>query len=98
MLLRENAMKTLNVELQDLEDQLGRYVEQVKSGSTLVITEQGTPVGRFLPVEGSTSERLKHLVESGRLGWSGRKLRPIRPVTPVRGVRSVADLLLEDRD
>jgi prevent-host-death family protein len=91
-------MKILSVELQDLEDQLGRYVQQVKSGSTLVITEQGTPVGRFLPVEEPTTERLKALVESGRLGWSGRKLRPIQPVATVRGTRSVADLLLEDRD
>ena len=91
-------MKTVSVELHDLEDQLGRYVEQVKSGLTLVITEQGTPVGRFLPAQGTTTERAKVLVESGRLGWSGRRLQPIRPVTPIRGTRPVADLLLEDRD
>ncbi|HEV7669376.1 MAG TPA: hypothetical protein VGS22_12700 [Thermoanaerobaculia bacterium] len=46
----------------------------------------------------STTERLKTLIESGRLVWSGQKLRPIQPVATVRDARSVADLLLEDRD
>ena len=91
-------MRTTHVEVHDLEDQLGSYIRQVKGGATFVITERGTPVGRFLPVEESTTDRLKALVESGRLGGSGRKLRSIRPVAATQGGRSVADLLLEDRD
>lgn len=59
---------------------------------------QGKLVRRFPPFDESTTERLKTLVESGRLVWSGQKLRPIQPVATVRGERSVADLLLEDRD
>lgn len=51
-----------------------------------------------LPAGESTTKRLKNLVESGRLGWSGRKLQPIQPVATARGARSVADLLIEDRD
>jgi len=91
-------MSQMTVGIRELKSQLSRYVRQVKSGATVVITERGKPVGRIVPLEPSLETRLQQLVETGHIAWSGCKLAPRVPVARTRGERTVADLLLEDRE
>lgn len=91
-------MKQITVGIQELKTELGRYVRDLQPGTTVLITEDGKPVGRLLPPEMSTEERVHSLVQAGLLKWSGRKPASIQPVARSRGPRTVADLLLEDRD
>jgi prevent-host-death family protein len=85
------------VGIRQLKEQLSQYVEQVKAGATVVITDRGKPVGRIVPMASSLEDRLQQLADANLLAWSGRKLGAREPVARVQGVQTVADLLLEDR-
>lgn len=91
-------MSQHTVGIRQLKEQLSHYVEQVKAGATVVITERGTPVGRIVPVAPSLEIRLQQLADAQLLAWSGRKLVPREPVVRSQGTKTVADLLLEDRE
>lgn len=86
------------VSIRELKAKLTVYVDQVKAGGTVTITEDGKPVGQIVPVRPSLEEKEQHLVDSGVLAWSGRKLKPRSPSIRPRGNRTVSELLLEDRD
>lgn len=86
------------VGIRDLKAQLSMYVQRVKAGDSLVITERGKPVGRIVPLERSLKERVLELVAADVVDWNGQKLGPVAPVARTRGQRMVADLLLEDRE
>jgi prevent-host-death family protein len=86
------------VGIRQLKEQLSHYVEQVKAGETVVITERGTPVGQIVPVAASLEDQLHRLAQANLLAWSGRKLGSASPAgTYVQGSKTVAELLLEDR-
>lgn len=89
---------TTTVGIRELKAKLSSYVDQVKAGATVTITEGGKPVGRIVPMQPSLEDKEQQLVDSGILAWSGRQFRPrTLPIKP-RGARTVSELLLEDRD
>ncbi len=91
-------MTQITVGIRELKTHLSSYVQQVKAGATLVITERGKPVGRIVPIKPSVEAQMQELLQTGILAWSGRKLEPKTPVTRIQGNQTVADLLLEDRE
>jgi prevent-host-death family protein len=86
------------VGIRELKAQLSSYVQRVKAGDTVVITERGKAIGRIVPMERSVEERLQELVAVGVVDWNGQKLEPVTPVARTRGQKTVSDLLLEDRE
>jgi prevent-host-death family protein len=91
-------MSSATIGIRELKSHLSAYLQRVKDGETLVITERGRPVGRILPLESSLDETFRRLGEAGVLAWSGRKLGRSRAAAPAaRGGRTVSELLLEDR-
>lgn len=91
-------MTQMTVGVRELKAQLSRYMRQVKTGATVVITDRGEPVGRIVPLEASAAARQREMIAIGMAAWSGRRLAPVPPAPQVRGDRTVADLLLEDRE
>ena len=87
----------LSVGIREFKTRLSYYMEKVKGGATLVITEHGKPVGRVVPAQPSLEERMQELVEAGLVAWNGRKFDPGEPTARTQGPKTVADLLLEDR-
>lgn len=96
------ALHEMQVGVRELKIHLSQYLQQVKAGKTLVITERGKLIGRIIPVEESLEARLEARLfamrEAGLLAWSGKKLQAIEPIAPTSGKKTVADLLLEDRE
>jgi prevent-host-death family protein len=90
-------MFSATIGIRELKSHLSAYLQRVKAGETVVITERGRPVGRILPLEGSLEETFRRLGEAGLLAWSGRKLGRSRPAAVPKGDRTVSELLLEDR-
>ena len=87
--------------IRQLKTQLSGYLQLVKAGATVIITERGKPVGRIVPLEPTPEARLRELAQVGMVAWSGRKLAASPALTPlprVRGRRTVADLVLENRE
>lgn len=83
----------------ELKTRLGGYLQQVRQGRTLVITDRGEPVAELKPLqrmggENAVLEQLKALGAVTRV-----ENRPLAPFRPVRGRGpSVSDAILEDRD
>jgi len=86
------------VGIRQLKEQLSHFIEQVRTGATVLITDRGKPVGRIVPVTPSLDDRLQQLAQAHLLSWSGRRLGPATPVVHVRNGKTVAELLLEDRE
>ncbi len=90
-------MAQTKIGIRELKTRLSRYIRQVKTGNTLIITERGKAIGLVIPVGLPVQSRMKELVQTGLVAWSGRKLRTALPMAKTRGKKTVADLLLENR-
>lgn len=91
-------MPSATVGIRELKSRLSYYLQQVKAGDTLIITEHNRPIGKIVPTNLALDERLQALVDAGLVAWSGKSLAAIDPVATTRGPRTVADLLVEDRE
>jgi prevent-host-death family protein len=84
----------MDVGIRELRAHLSRYVEHVKAGEQIVVTEHGTPVARLMPLNGE--RKIDRLIREGvvvparsRTGWLPEKL------IPVEG--SVSEILIDQR-
>ena len=84
----------MDVGIRELRAGLSRYMEQVKQGEEIVVTEHGKPVARLVPMNGE--RKIDRLIREGvviparsRTGW-----RPERLI-PVEG--SVSEIVIEQR-
>ncbi len=88
---------------QELRDRLTYYLRTVREGKTVVITVQGEPVARLIPIpwggRGALSpeveKRMWDLVGKGILEWSGTPCRLPEPVAENRGQRPLSELVKE---
>jgi len=84
--------RDMDVGIRELRAGLSRYVEQVKQGEEIVVTDHGKPVARLVPMNGE--RKIDRLIREGvviparsRTGW-----RPERLI-PVEG--SVSEIVIE---
>lgn len=90
-------MMETTVGVRELKSQLSKYLRQVKSGRTVVITEHGKVVAQLGPIGQSVEEKMKTMVNAGLAEWNGKRLPPVKLVARLRGKKTVAEMLLEDR-
>jgi prevent-host-death family protein len=73
---------------------LSSYIDKVRRGEQVIITEHGEEVALLVPI--SRERRvIKSLVESGRAQWSGGKPKGLTRVA-VRG-KPLSETILEER-
>ena len=81
------------VGIKDLRDGLSRYLDRVRHGGTITITDHGKPVARIVPVGRLTGYEQMKL--DGRI-TPGRS--PKRPAPePIKTAGPVTDLIAEQR-
>ena len=82
------------VGVRELKNHLSRYIDRVKGGEEVVVTDRGRPVARLVSVDAST-DRLADLVDQGlvRPAAVGDRTRP----KPMKTAGSVSDLVTEQR-
>ena len=90
-------MATRQIGIRELKSHLSECVREVKSGGEIVVTERGHPVARLIPEAVSIEERMERLVRTGKLLWSGQRLRLTKPVVKLRGKKTLSDMIIEDR-
>ncbi len=87
----------MDVAISILRAELSLWIERVRAGEEVIVTDRGTPVARLLPVE--TAPLLDQLVRTGVLSKPRGADRPAaRGAARVRARGPVADLVSEQRD
>lgn len=94
-------MSQASVSIRELKSRLSHFLRLTKEGSSVIITDRGTPIGRIVPILQRGKQLDEHLAamkQAGQLEWSGRRLPANKRVAKARGNRTVADLLAQDRE
>ena len=91
-------MAVISVGIPELKTRLGMYMDRVRGGATIIITDRGQPAGHIIPIQPSPHARIQELVQASSVAWSGRKPARRAPLAHVRVGRAVADLLGEERE
>jgi prevent-host-death family protein len=81
--------------VRDLKNNLSRYLDRVREGEDVIVTERGKPVARLSALDHPT-DRLAALIASGAARPPKRRTRrrPARRITPAG---PVSDLVAEQR-
>lgn len=82
----------MDVGVRELRNHLSRYLDRVRDGEDVVVTERGRPIARITSL--SSTGRLDRLIAEGVV-TPGRAPRRIAPPVPTAG--PVSDLVGEER-
>ncbi len=84
----------ISVGIKELKTKLSSYVDRVRQGEEVVITEHGKEVALFVPIS-RERKALKSLIDSGRAKWSGGKPEGLDNIK-IKG-KSLSKTVLEER-
>ena len=88
----------VKVGVRDLRENLKSWLDRVKAGDDVVVTERGKPIVRISAVD--RRSRLEELIEAGIVQPARRPRRPIDPerlLPPLTGDKTLADIVIEQR-
>lgn len=91
-------MAEIRVGIRELKNKLSEYMQRVKSGETIIVTEHGRTIGQILPVQPSITERIQSMVNVGQADWNGYKLPAYQPQVTNISEKQLSDLIIEDRE
>jgi prevent-host-death family protein len=91
------AVATVRIEVgvRELKNNLSRFLERVKNGDEVIVTDRGEPVARLTSLD-PPSERLAELIASGLVRPPTNPVRHPHP-PPIKAKGSVSDLVAEQR-
>lgn len=89
------ATERCEVGIRELKNGLSSYIERVRGGDEIIITDRGRPVARLSGL-GADSDRLADLVAAGVVRAPERRQRH-RPAQRIRAAGTVSDLVAEQR-
>lgn len=81
------------VGIRELRDHLSRYLDRVREGEEVVVTDRGRAIARMLPIDGERT--IDRLVAEG-LVTPAKQPRRARP-RPLKTAGPVSDLVAEQR-
>lgn len=79
--------------IRELRNHLSKYLDRVRDGEELVVTDRGTAIARVVPIEGGRA--FDELVAAGVIEVSTAKRA--RPSTRVMSTDPVSDLVADQR-
>jgi prevent-host-death family protein len=84
----------MEVGIRDLRAHLSRYLDQVRQGTEIVVTDRGTPIARISPTNGRS--RIDDLIAAGVL-TPAPNTGPRKVPKPIRIEGGISDLIDEQR-
>jgi prevent-host-death family protein len=87
----------MTVGIRELKNRLSHYLDKVRAGDRIAVTDRGAIVAYVVPAAGAAGlEGLLKLVREDRAAWEGGK--PEGSATPagVRG-KAVSEIVIEER-
>jgi prevent-host-death family protein len=85
------------VGVRELRQNLSVYLDRVKAGETLEVTEHGVPVARLGPRPAERLSIIEQMIADGRITPSTGNRRNLPPPPSIPG-RPLSDILQEMRD
>ncbi len=87
----------MEIGIRQLRDGLSRFLQRVKAGEEITITEHGRPIARIVPA--ASRSTLDELIELGIVTPPKRPKQPIDPsrLLPIEGW-SLSDIVIEQRE
>jgi prevent-host-death family protein len=85
----------VEVGIRDLRDHLSRWLDEVKAGRELVVTERGRPVARLIPASGGSS--MDELIAAGIVTPPEARREPASSFGRVRADGDVLEFVLQQR-
>lgn len=95
--MSESGGRPARVGVRELRQNLSVYLDRVKAGESLEITEHGQPVARLTPNPPSTLSILDQMIADGRV-TPARRSHKDTPTPPKIPGRPLSEILLEMRD
>lgn len=84
----------ISVGIKELKSKLSSYVDKVRHGEEVVITEHGKEVALVIPIS-KERKALKSLVDAGKAKWSGGKPEGLENVK-IKG-KPLSKTVIEER-
>jgi prevent-host-death family protein len=69
----------ISVGIKELKEKLSGYVDKVRHGEEIVVTDRGKEIALVTPIS-RERRAVKHLVESAGATWSGGKARGMKGI------------------
>ncbi|MCG6879918.1 MAG: type II toxin-antitoxin system prevent-host-death family antitoxin [Deltaproteobacteria bacterium] len=86
-----------SIGIRHLKENLSRYMKQVKSGQSIVVTDRKKEIAVIIPFDGTpVKEKVLSLIQSGMAYWSGRKPRGMTHRITSKG-KSFSQAVIENR-
>ena len=85
----------ISVGIKELKTKLSSYIDRVRQGEEVVITEHGKEVALVIPIS-KERKALKSLIDAGKARWSGGKPEGLDNVK-IKGGKSLSKTVLEER-
>ena len=83
----------MEVGIRELRNNLSRYLEDVRDGAEVIVTDRGRAIARVVPVSGERT--IDRLIREGAITPAKSPKRPRRATVKARG--TVSDLVTEQR-
>lgn len=83
----------MDVGVRELRNNLSRYLDRVRKGQELVVTDRGRAIARVVPIE--EDRTLDRLIAAGLVSPARKPKRPAG--RPIRAKGTVSDLVAEQR-
>ena len=97
----KTSSSTPQVGVRELRQNLSVYLDRVKEGERLEVTEHGRPVALLVPLP-PDDDALDRMIADGRVIAAsedlGEYLRTHPPLPPLPGTKTLTQILLEMRD
>ena len=87
----------MTVGIRELKNRLSHYLEKVKGGEKLAVTDRGAVIAYVLPASAAPElEGLVRLVREERASWGGGKPAGLETPARVQG-KAVSEIVIEER-
>jgi prevent-host-death family protein len=86
-------LDSMEAGIRDLRDNLSRYLEQVRQGEEVIVTDHGKAVARLVPL--AQPRRIDQLIAEGRITPAKRPKRQLLPPA-IKTQGSIVELFLEE--
>ncbi|RJX24931.1 MAG: type II toxin-antitoxin system Phd/YefM family antitoxin [Dethiobacter sp.] len=84
--------------VREAKNSLSQYLQRVKKGEIITITERGVPVAKLIPVEEGFPREASRMLEGGLAAWKGGKPGGRTPLKlKNQGKKTLAEIVVEDR-